>query len=361
MTGCARTLQRGGGRGPIAEAGDRRTSTGSGCRVATGRASLKRFTIAGAALGATTAIAAAQDALHPGQPHPWQINLQEALSPVERDIHWFSNYTLAFIVPITVLVAGLLAWCIWRFRESRHPEPSRTSHNTVIEVIWTVAPVLVLLCLAIPSFQLLSEQYNPPREPELTVKATGYQWYWGYEYQPGATDAAASGAADAASAPAVGAGDATAQTPAATPVSLESRMIADEDRVAAGKEDREVYPRLLVVDNELVVPVDTVIRVLATSSDVIHSFALPSMGVKVDAVPGRLNEYWFEAQREGIVYGQCSELCGQAHPFMPIGLRVVSKDQFGRWLALAASDVEKANKQLTAEIKSAGTVAVAGR
>ncbi len=130
---------------------------------------------------ATPAIATAQEAARiPGQPHPWQMGLQEALSPIEAQIHWFSNYTLWFLVPVVILVAGLLAWVIVRYSATRNPTASRTSHNTTIEVIWTLAPVLILLCLAIPSFQLLTAQYNPPREPELTVKATGYQWYWGY-------------------------------------------------------------------------------------------------------------------------------------------------------------------------------------
>jgi cytochrome c oxidase subunit II len=304
---------------------------------------VKRTIISAAALVATSVAAVAQDAPHPGQPHNWHIDLQEALSPVEQSIHWFSNYVLAFIIPITIFVAVLLAWVAYRYNERKNPVASRTSHNTVIEVVWTVAPVLILLCLAIPSFQLLTQQYNPPRAPELTIKATGYQWYWGYEYQPGVVDAAAP--VDAA----------------ATPVAFESYMMQEGDRAGSGKEDMGVYPRLLAVDNELVVPVDTVIRVLATSGDVIHSFALPSMGVKVDAVPGRNNEYWFEALREGIFYGQCSELCGRDHAYMPIGLRVVSKEQFATWLAAAANDVGEANKALTASIQSAGNVAVAGR
>jgi cytochrome c oxidase subunit 2 len=304
---------------------------------------VKRTIISAAALVATSVAAVAQDALHPGQPHNWHIDLQEALSPVEQSIHWFSNYVLAFIIPITIFVAVLLAWVAYRYNERKNPVASRTSHNTLIEVVWTVAPVLILLCLAIPSFQLLTQQYNPPRDPELTIKATGYQWYWGYEYQPGVVDAAAP--ADAA----------------ATPVAFESYMMQEGDRAGSGKEDMGLYPRLLAVDNELVVPVDTVIRVLATSGDVIHSFALPSMGVKVDAVPGRNNEYWFEALKEGIFYGQCSELCGRDHAYMPIGLRVVSKEQFATWLAAAANDVGEANKALTASIQSAGNVAVAGR
>ena len=149
---------------------------------------VRRPTIAAAALLSSASAVMAQDAdkVLPGQPHDWQITLQEALSPIEEQIHWFSNYTLAFIIPITILVAALIGWCAYRYNEKRNPTPSRTSHNTTIEVVWTLAPVIILLFLAIPSFQLLTAQYNPPSEPELTIKATGYQWYWGYEYQPSA-------------------------------------------------------------------------------------------------------------------------------------------------------------------------------
>ncbi|KQQ91154.1 cytochrome B [Aureimonas sp. Leaf324] len=310
---------------------------------------MKRPALAAAALAGSTMAAFAQDsAPQPGQPHPWQMNLQEALSPIEAQIHWFSAYTLWFLVPVVILVAALLAWVAFRYSEKRNPVPSRTSHNTVIEIIWTLAPVLILLCLAIPSFQLLTAQYNPPREPELTVKATGYQWYWGYEYQPAQTVAAASSAA--AGTPA------NPAEPVAEPVSFLSYPIPDDARAAAGKEDRSTYPRLLAVDNEMVVPVDTVVRLLTTGGDVIHSFAMPSLGVKVDAVPGRINEYWFEANREGIFYGQCSELCGRDHYNMPIGVRVVSQEQFATWLAAARENLENANAQLTAEIASASSV-----
>jgi len=313
---------------------------------------VKRTAFAAAVLVGSAAAASAQEAvLHPGQPHPWQINLQEALSPIEEQIHWFSNYTLWFLVPVVILVAALLAWVAVRYNAERNPVPSRTSHNTVIEVIWTLAPVLILLCLAIPSFQLLTAQYNPPREPELTVKATGYQWYWGYEYQPAETVAAASSdAAGTAENPA---------DPAAQPVSFLSYPLAEDGRDAAGKVDRALYPRLLAVDNEMVVPVDTVVRLLSTGGDVIHSFALPSLGVKVDAIPGRMNEYWFEANREGIFYGQCSELCGTSHYNMPIAVRVVSQAQFATWIAAAAENVENANAQLTAEIANARSVVAA--
>ncbi|MBP0614514.1 cytochrome c oxidase subunit II [Jiella mangrovi] len=309
---------------------------------------VRRSTFATAAVLSSAGAAMAQDgeALLPGQPHDWQITLQEALSPIEEQIHWFSDYTLAFIIPITILVAALLGWCIYRYNEKKNPTPSRTSHNTTIEVIWTLAPVIILLFLAIPSFQLLTAQYNPPSEPELTVKATGYQWYWGYEYQPSDTSSEAQ----------------------AEPVSFDSYPLAqltdslsDQDAAAEAKGDINVYPRLLAVDNELVVPVDTVIRILSTSGDVIHSFALPSMGVKVDAVPGRLNEYWFEAKREGIFYGQCSELCGQNHANMPIALRVVSRDQFASWYAEAGNDLDGANQALTAAIAAKSGAKVAAR
>lgn len=307
---------------------------------------MKRSILAAATLLAAQPALRAQEAgaLPPGQPHPWQYDLQEPMGAMKAQIDWFSDYTLWFIVPITIFVAGLLVWVIIRYRESRSPTPSRTSHNTAIEVVWTLAPVLILVALAIPSFQLLTAQYNPPREPELTVKATGYQWYWGYEYQPNETDAAADGAlAEEAGA-------------IAEPLSFLSYMLNDDDRAAAGKEDRTIYPRLLAVDNEMVVPVNTVVRLLTTGGDVIHSFALPSLGVKVDSVPGRINEYWFEANREGLFYGQCSELCGRDHAFMPLAVRVVSQEQYDTWFAAAGESVENANAQLTAEIEAAAAV-----
>ncbi|WP_061975623.1 cytochrome c oxidase subunit II [Aureimonas sp. AU20] len=313
---------------------------------------MKRTALAALSLAASPFAASAQEAaIHPGQPHPWQMGLQEALSPVEAQIHWFSDYTLWFIVPIVIFVAALLAYVSYRYTEARNPNPSRTSHNTTIEIIWTIAPVLILLCLAIPSFQLLTAQYNPPREPELTVKATGYQWYWGYEYQPAKTNAAAaSPAAGTAANPA---------EPAAQPVSFLSYPLTEDARDGAGKQDKGLYPRLLAVDNEMVIPVNTVVRLLSTGGDVIHSFAMPSLGVKVDAVPGRLNEYWFEVNREGIFYGQCSELCGSSHYNMPIAVRVVSQQQFDTWLASAATNLQNANAQLSAEIAQQAPVVAA--
>ncbi|MCB8839147.1 cytochrome c oxidase subunit II [Aurantimonas sp. VKM B-3413] len=308
---------------------------------------VRRSIFAAGALLLSAGGAAAQEGSTPaGQPHPWQMGLQEALSPIEAQIHWFSNYVLAFIVPITILVAALLGWCVYRFRESRNREASRTSHNTLIEVVWTLAPVIVLLFIAVPSFQLLTAQYNPPSEPELTVKATGYQWYWGYEYQPSNDSPEA---------------QAKAVSFDSYPLAQLTDSLADQDAASEAKGGLDFYPRLLAVDNEMVVPVNTVIRVTTTSADVIHSWAVPSMGVKVDAVPGRLNEYWFEALKEGLFYGQCSELCGQNHANMPIAVRVVSKEQFQKWYAAAAEDVGEANKQLMAEVDGRKAVEVAGR
>lgn len=257
------------------------------------------------------------------QPVDWQINFQPAATDIMREITWFNDYTLWFIVPITVLVLALLMIVIIRFRASANPAPSKTSHNTLIEVIWTIGPVVILLFLAIPSFQLLNAQFTPPEEPQFTVKATGYQWYWGYEYQ------------------------------VEQEVSFDSILLSDSDRAAYGKEDRKAYPRLLAVDNEMVVPVNATVRVLVTAADVIHAFTMPSFGVKMDAVPGRLNETWFKADREGLYYGQCSELCGKDHAYMPIAIRVVSEQQYGTWLTAAADDVEAANAQLLASLDQA--------
>ena len=258
------------------------------------------------------------------QPFPWQKGLQPPATSMMEEIRWFEQYTLWFIVPVTLFVLVLLIIVVVKFRESANPVPSKTSHNTAIEVVWTLGPVIILLFLAVPSFQLLTKQLAPTEEPELTIKATGYQWYWGYEYQV-----------------------------ADKPVSFDSLLLADGDRAAAGKEDKSVYPRLLTVDNEVIVPVGKHVRLLVTAADVIHAFAMPSFGVKIDAVPGRLNETWFRADREGLFYGQCSELCGKDHAFMPIAIRVVSQEKYDTWLAAAATNVGEANKALMASVDGA--------
>lgn len=256
------------------------------------------------------------------QPAPWQMGLQPSATPIMSQIRWFEQYTLWFIVPITLIVLALLVVVMVKFRASANPVPSRTSHNTVIEVIWTVGPVLILLLLAVPSFDLLTAQLTFPQNPDVTIKATATQWQWNYEYE--------------------NTGD--------SPLAFDSYLLKDQDRAAAGKEDKSVYPRLLAVDNEMVLPVNKTVRVLVTAAptDVIHAFAMPSFGVKVDAVPGRLNETWFRAEREGLFYGQCSELCGKDHGFMPIAIRIVSEDKYKQWLEAAAKDLPGAYKSLMA-------------
>ena len=286
---------------------------------------MKKFLAGAGALAAFLPMAAFAD-----QPKPWEWRFQAAASPIMEQIEWFERYTLWFIIPITLLVMFLLGYCIWRFRASANPVPSRTSHNTLIEVIWTVGPVVVLLALAIPSFQLLTAQYTPPEEPKLTIKATGVQWNWDYEYQID------------------------------DPLSFSAFVLKDEDRAAAGKEDRAIYPRLLAVDNEVVVPVNTTTRVLVTANDVIHAFAMPAFGIKTDAVPGRIIEVWFKAEKEGLYYGQCSELCGKDHAFMPIAIRVVSQQQYDTWLTAAKADLTGANKALMAAVDGDKSIAVAG-
>jgi len=278
---------------------------------------MKKFAAGLGALSLSTSSAVA------AQPEPWEMRFQEAATGIMEEITWFEEYTLWFIVPIVLLVMALLAWCMLRYRSSANPVPSRTSHNTLIEVLWTVGPVIVLLFLAIPSFQLLTRQYTPDEEPAMTIKATGVQWYWDYEYQD-----------------------------QENPLNFTSLMLQEGDRASAGKENTAEYPRLLAVDNELVVPVNTTVRVLVTASDVIHAFAMPSFGIKVDAVPGRINETWFKAEREGLYYGQCSELCGKDHAFMPIAIRVVSQDQYQTWYAAARQDLTGANRALMASIGS---------
>ena len=278
--------------------------------------------------GTIALMAAASAAV--ANPVDWQTTMNPAATPIMEEIRWFEQYTLWFIVPITLLVLVLLAWMIFRYRASANPVPSRTSHHTVIEVIWTVGPVVILLFLAIPSFQLLTAQYTPPEEPELTIKAIGNQWNWDYEYQLD------------------------------EPFNFNAALLQDDARAELGKEDMVGYPRLLAVDNEVVVPVDATVRVLVTASDVLHAFAMPSFGIKVDAVPGRINETWFKATKEGLYYGQCSELCGKDHAFMPIAIRVVSRDQYDSWLTAAREDLPGANRALMAQIEAKTKVAAAG-
>ena len=203
----------------------------------------------------------------------------------------------------------------------------------MIEIVWTVGPVIVLLFFAVPSFQLLTTQLTQPENPDITLKAVATQWKWSYEYSS------------------------VQNGPA-----FDSLILDDKDRPGLGKEDRAKYPRLLAVDNEVVLPVGKVVRLIVTADpeDVIHAFAMQSFGVKIDAVPGRMNETWFKPDREGLYYGQCSELCGKDHAFMPIAIRVVSEDKYQAWLAAAATDLTGANKALMAAVDGPATVTVAG-
>ena len=253
---------------------------------------LSRLIACVAAVVVLTAASVALAAL--GHPTPWQTGLQDAGSPVMENIIWFHRLLLIVTTLITVVVLVLLVWVMVRFNQRVHPAPSRTTHRTSLEVAWTVIPIAVLVFIAVPSFRLLFLEQNIP-PADLTVKATGKQWYWSYGY------------------------------PDHGKFEFDSLMIQDKDL----KPDQ---PRLLSVDNEMVVPVNKVVRVQVTGSDVIHSFAVPSFGIKIDAIPGRLNETWFKATKEGIYYGQCSELCGKNHAYMPIAVRVVSDSDFNAWL-----------------------------
>jgi cytochrome c oxidase subunit II len=271
-----------------------------------------------------------------GQPSEWQINLQDAVTPIAEQIHHFNIFINVIIGVITLFVLVLLAICVLRFNEKSNPVPSRTTHNVLLEVVWSVVPVLILVVIAIPSFRLLYAQYDMPKA-DLTMKITGFQWYWKAEYQTAAAPAGEAPAAPAAAgAPAPEATAAPEATPPAATGAAEAPLTPDfevEVRIKAEKDLAPGEPYLLAVDNELVVPVGKVVRVQVTAYDVIHAFAVPSFGVKVDAVPGRLNETWFRADREGIYYGQCSELCGKDHAFMPLAFRVVSQAEYDAWVA----------------------------
>jgi cytochrome c oxidase subunit 2 len=241
-------------------------------------------------LGATTAMAAGT-----GVPEPWQMDMQLPVTDLARQAYRFHQWINWIIVAITLFVAALLGAVIFKFNDRAHPTPSRTTHNTMLEVAWTIVPVLILVAIAIPSFRLMRAQMIIPKS-DLTVKAVGHQWYWQYEY------------------PADQGG-----------FKFESNMLETKD-IKPGQ------TRLLAVDNEMVVPVGKIVRMQTTAADVIHNWAVPSFGFKLDSIPGRLNEMWFKAEREGVYYGQCSELCGNGHPYMPIAVRVVSEDAYRAWL-----------------------------
>jgi cytochrome c oxidase subunit II len=249
---------------------------------------------------ATALLGAAAEA-GSGQPSPGQITFQEAVTPIAQEIHWLHDYVNVIIFSITAFVLALMLWVMWRFSEKRNPEPSRTTHNTAVEVLWTVIPVLILVAIAVPSFRLLYAQYTFP-PPDLTIKAVGHTWNWTHEFPD-------------------------------QKFSIDSVILQDDEReeaVKAGMPPEQV-PRNLAVNNEVLVPVNKVVHVLVTSTDVIHAWRVPSFGTMVDAVPGRITATWFKANKEGIFFGQCSELCGKDHAFMPIAIRVVNDGVFKEW------------------------------
>jgi cytochrome c oxidase subunit 2 len=241
------------------------------------------------------------------QPKNWQLGFQDSASQGMTEIVSFhNNILLPIIIAITVFVLFLMIYTCIRFRESKNPNPSKTTHNVAVEVLWTLVPCLILIVMAVPSFKLLYKQDTIPKV-DVTIKAVGYQWYWGYEYPD-------------------------------ENIIFESYMIKEDEL-------KENQPRLLTVDNEIVVPVNKVVKVLITANDVLHAWALPSFGVKRDAVPGRINETWFKAEKVGTYYGQCSELCGIQHAFMPITVRVVTDEEYAIWLAEAK--MKFANEPIT--------------
>ena len=250
------------------------------------------------------------------QPKEWQLGFQNPASDSMRDIVSFhNNLLLPIIIAISVFVLFLMLYACVRFRASANPNPSKRTHNVTVEILWTLIPCLILIVMAVPSFKILYKQDTIPKA-DLTIKAVGYQWYWGYEYPD-------------------------------ENIIFDSYMIEEKDL-------RADQPRLLAVDNEVVVPVNKVVKVLITANDVLHAWALPAFGVKRDAVPGRINETWFKAEKVGTYYGQCSELCGIKHAFMPITVRVVTEEEYEFWLLeakekFAKEEIENNNMKLVSK------------
>ncbi len=251
-----------------------------------------------------------------GQPSPRQMGLQTPVTEIAEDISWLHDVVNYIIIAIALFVLALMIIVVVRFNEKANPVPSKTSHNSILEVAWTFIPVLILVAISIPSFKLLFKQYTYPT-PDLTIKATGNQWNWTHAYPDH-----------------LGSNN--------RPVEFVSSMLNDAERQTLI--DKGIpAPRLLAVNNEVVVPVNKNVHVLVTASDVIHNWTIPSFGSKVDAVPGRTTATWFRAKKEGIFYGQCSELCGKDHAFMPIAVRVVKESVFTEWMAaMKARDRNKA-------------------
>jgi cytochrome c oxidase subunit 2 len=250
-----------------------------------------------------------------GAPRPWEIGMQRGFGPLKDEEIWLHNVVLVIITLITLFVGGLLVWVMWRYNARRNTVPTRTSHNTVIEVLWTVIPVLILVGIAIPSFRLVYYQDRTP-DADLTVKVTGHQWYWEYSYPDNGN------------------------------IDFSSYIIPD-DQLKPGQ------MRLLTVDNPLVVPVGKNIRVLQTSGDVIHSWFLPSIGVQRYAIPGRTIETWFKVDQAGTFYGQCNQICGTNHSRMPIVVRAVPEKEFTAWLAEAKTKFSDAGQSQSRQVAAA--------
>lgn len=233
-----------------------------------------------------------------GHPLPWQLNFQEAASPVMESLHDMHNLLLCVTTGIAIAVLLLMGYIFYRFHYKKHPDPKTFTHNSTLEVIWTIVPVIILVVIGIPSIRLLHKM-EAPVNAEITIKAIGHQWYWSYEYPDTQNN---------------------------------GKHFEFDSYVLEEKDLKPGQLRLLDVDNPMVVPVDATIRVLITAADVLHSFAVPALGIKKDAAPGRINETWFSIKKPGMYYGQCSELCGAKHGFMPIAVKAVSKEEYTVWL-----------------------------
>ena len=272
------------------------------------------------ALSVSASLLAAGRAYADGYAEPGQIGMEPAVTPIAEYMHWFHNdLLLPIVVVISLFVAGLLGYIVFRSNEKANPVPSRTTHNTPLEIAWTIIPVLILFVIAIPSMKLLTDELVVPKS-DMTVKVLAHQWFWSYEYPKDQNGG----------------------------FSFDSYLVKDEDL-------KPGMIRLLSVDNAAVVPVNKTIHLLVTSSDVIHSFTVPSFGVRIDAVPGRLNESWFKAEKEGTYYGQCSKICGQDHAYMPIAFKVVSEDEYKKWLEDGKKNFASAAPSATPTFASAAT------
>ncbi|CAO3421886.1 cytochrome c oxidase subunit II [Azospirillum doebereinerae] len=279
---------------------------------------MKRQSLWAAGLAVVMSMAGAGTALA-NEPHPWQLGLQEPASPVKHLMDSFHNLLTVIITLIVIFVAALLAYCVVRFNNKKNPVPSKTSHHTLLEVAWTVLPVIILIIVAVPSFKLLYVAERVP-QADMTIKVTGRQWYWDYEY------------------------------PDHGNIAFSSYIIQEADLKPGQR-------RLLEVDNRVVVPVNATVRLLVTAGDVIHSWAIPAFGVKKDGVPGRINETWFKAEREGVYYGQCSEICGTNHAYMPIAVEVMSQANFDAWVAKTKTAQGLGDRSRdVAQIPAAGSV-----